>query len=275
MVLPGYFETLRIPMLAGRDVADLDRMDAPRVLVVSELMARTLFPGQSAMGRRVMVNMDGASPIAFEVVGVVGDARINAMGRPARMAMYASFYQFPRMTMRFAVRTGLAPDVLGGTVRRVVAARDRNIPVENLSSMERFISDSLVSQRVTAITLTLFSTAAMLLASLGLYGVLTYYVTQRTHEIGVRMALGADRRAVMRHVLARSGGLVVPGLVLGVVVSLWGVRLIGRLLYDVPPTDPATFAIVSACLAVVAFAASALPAWRAARIDPMRVLRGE
>jgi putative ABC transport system permease protein len=141
--------------------------------------------------------------------------------------------------------------------------------------MERLIGDSVTAERVTAITVTLFSAVALLLASLGLYGVLAYYVTQRTHEIGVRMALGADTRTVLWHVLARSGLMVIPGLGLGLVGAFAGTRLIERLLYNVAPTDAMAFATATVCLSAVALAASVWPAWRAARIDPVHALRGE
>jgi putative ABC transport system permease protein len=156
-----------------------------------------------------------------------------------------------------------------------VAKRDGDVAVENLLGLEQAIGESLVPERVTTITLVLFSALALLLASLGLYGVLAYHVTQRTHEIGVRMALGADTRAVLADVLARSGLMVMPGLGLGLAGALAGTRLIEGLLYDVPPNDPVAIAAATMCLAMVALAASALPAWRAARVNPVQALRGE
>ncbi|MGE5198727.1 MAG: ABC transporter permease [Rhodospirillaceae bacterium] len=275
IVLPGYFETLRIPLVAGRDLAPTDRDGAPRVLVVNQVMARTLFPGESPLGKKVMV-ATGTEPVALEVVGVVGDARIYGVGQPAPMTMYATAAQLPRgMGLNLMVRTSLAPTSLVGTVRKLAAARNPDVPVESLVGLDELIGESLAADRVIAITLSAFSAAALLLASLGLYGVLSYYVTQRTHEIGVRMALGANARTVLTHVLARSAFMVVPGLALGLGVSLAGSRMIERLLYDVRPTDPLSLAAAVVSLAVVAFLASALPAWRAARIDPVQALRGE
>jgi len=141
--------------------------------------------------------------------------------------------------------------------------------------MEQVIGESLVSQRVTTVTLTMFSGVALLLASLGLYGVLSYYVAQRTREIGVRMAIGADTRSVLALVLGHSARMVLPGLAIGVAASLAGARLIQDLLFEVPPTDPMTFLGVVSCLGVVAFIASTIPAWRASRIDPIRALKIE
>jgi putative ABC transport system permease protein len=275
VVLPGYFSVLRIPLMAGRDLAGSDRENAPRVLVINQVMARMLFPGENPLGKRVMV-ATGAGPLAFEVVGVVGDARIYGVGQDAPMTMYATAYQYSRaMGLNIMVRTELDPEALAGAVRKLVAARDRDIPVENLISMERLIGDSVTAERVTAVTVTLFSAVALLLVSLGLYGVLAYYVTQRTHEIGVRMALGADARTVLAHVLARSGLMVIPGLGLGLVGAFAGTRLIERLLYNVTPTDAMAFATAIVCLSAVALVASVWPAWRAARIDPVQALRAE
>lgn len=189
--------------------------------------------------------------------------------------MYASSYQFPKMMWRFAIRSNLDPDALKSTIRKLVAAHDRDVTVERLDAMEQLIGDSLVSQRVTTVTLSMFSGVAMMLAALGLYGVLSYYVAQRTREIGVRMAVGADTRSVLTLVLGRSAKMVLPGLIIGIAVSLTGARFLEELLFEVPPTDPATFAAVILCLSAVAFLASMAPAWRAARIDPIRALKSE
>ena len=273
VVLPGYFEAVGMPLVAGRDFTTSDRADTPRVAVVNETLARTFFPGEDPLGRRLVIDDD--PPVTYEVVGVVADARIDRVNRYVRAAAYRSFYQDPRTVMRLALRSTLAPDELATTVRRVVAARDRDVLVANTIELEQLIGDSIVSQRVSAITLTMFSVVALLLAALGLYGVLAYYVTQRTHEIGVRVAVGADPSAILKHVLGRSSVMVIPGLVLGLIASLASTRLIEHLLFEVPATDPATFGTVSGCLAVVALAASAWPAWRATRIDPVQALRGE
>ncbi len=273
VVMPGYFDAVGMPLLAGRDVGTTDRVDAPKVVVVNETLARTFFPGQEPLGQRLTV--DGNPPHTHEVVGVVADARIDHVGGRVRAAAYGPYFQEPRSVMRLVLRSGLHPDLLAATVRKAIAARDRNVLVANTVEMERLIGDSILSQRVSAVTLTIFSVLALALASLGLYGVLAYYVAQRTHEIGVRIAIGAEPGDVLRHVLRRSGMMVLPGLALGLVASLASVRLIENLLYETPATDPATFVTVIACLAAVALAASAWPAWRATRIDPVRALRAE
>jgi putative ABC transport system permease protein len=274
-VSPGYFSALRLPLIAGRDLARSDRAGAPPVMVINQLMAGTLFPGQDPLGKHVLVGDGGPAHIDYEVVGVVGDARIEAIATAPRWTMYVSLAQRSRPTTHLLVRTGQNPDVLARTIRRLVAARDASVPFESLVSLERLAGDSLRSDRVVALMLTLFSLVALLLASLGLYGVLSYYVSQRISEIGVRMALGADRAMVLRHVLGRSGTIVLPGLVLGLGASLAGTRLLSRLFADMPPADPATVVTATAALALVAAAASAWPAWRAASIDPVQAIRGE
>jgi len=275
VVLPGYFEAVRIPLLAGRELGKRDSEQAPLAMVINQRMARTLFPGVNPLGKRVAVDMGRATPAVFEVVGVVGDARIIAVGLGSPMTMYLSYDQFPNATLRFAIRTDLAPQTIAQAVRRLVAARNRDIPVENLVSMEDIIGDSLAPQQVTTVTLALFAGVALLLACLGLYGVLAYSVGQRTHEIGVRMAVGARRADVLRLVVGQGLKLALMGLGIGVLGGLAATRFLAGLLYGVTPTDPATFIAVSAVLAAVSLLAAYIPARRAMNVDPMVALRHE
>lgn len=275
IVLPGYFDAVRIRLLAGRDFGKADRANAPPVVIINELMARTLFPGRSALGQRVMADRGRPQPVAFEVIGVVGNARVDALDQNARMTFYLPYYQSPAETMRFAIRTDQDPESITQTVRRLVLARDRDIPVENLVSMERLIGDSLEPQRVTVVTLTVFSVVALLLACLGLYGVVAYSVSQRTHEIGVRMALGAEPGDVLRLVVGQGAVLAMIGVGIGVAGAIGLTHFLAGLLFEVRPTDPVTFATVSMGLVGVALLASLVPARRAAKIDPMIALRYE
>ena len=275
VVLPGYFETLRIPIVVGRDLAETDRNGTRSVLVINQAMARRLLPGENPLGKRIIMPRGGEGPLALEIVGVVGDARIYGVGVRAPMTMYASVRQMPANALNLVLRTETDPQLLIGAVREAVAARNRDVAVENLVRMEDTIGDSLAPEQVMTITLVMFSAVALLLASLGLYGVLAYHVTLRRHDIGVRMALGATPRTVLLNVLARSGLLVAPGLALGLAGALAGTRLIARQLYDIAPHDPIAIVIATATLAVVACGASALPAWRAARVNPVQALRGE
>jgi putative ABC transport system permease protein len=275
IVLPGYFDAVRIPLLAGRDLGKIDSRNAPLAMVINQKMARDLFTETNPLGQRVSADLGGPKPTTFEVVGVVGDARIEAIGLEAPMTMYLSYYQFPNLTLRFAIRTDLAPESITRTVRRLVAARNRDIPVENLVSMEEIIGDSLASQQVTAVALALFAMVALLLACLGLYGVLAYSVSQRTHEIGIRMALGANRREVLRLVLKQGMTLALGGIAVGTVAAFGLTRLFKNMLYGIAPDDPATFVAVLAILTMVAALACAIPARRAAKVDPMEALRYE
>jgi putative ABC transport system permease protein len=274
VVMPGYFRTLGIPLVAGRDLAPSDRQGTPRVIVVNGVMAREFFPGENPLGQKVMVAGDPA-PMDFEVVGVVGDARIGSAGDDVMAAAYVSAHQRGLRRANVILRSQMAPASLTRAVAKLLASKDPDIPIDPLASMGSIIDESLLPRRVTAITLTAFSAVALLLAAIGLYGVLAYYVTQRTHEIGIRIALGAGAGVVLGHVMRRSAMMVGPGLAIGIVASAACARVVEGFLYDVPPTDPATYAGVSLCLAAVAFAASAWPALRAARIDPVRALRGE
>jgi len=273
VAMPGYFEAMRMPLVAGRDLAPTDRQDTPPVVVVNETLARRFFPGKDPLGQRMVIATDPSR--AYEVVGVVADAHLDGVDRSVRAAAYNPYFQDPRTVMRLAVRTSLPPGELEGTVREVIEARDPNVLVDNVMAMRQLMGDAIVSQRVSAITLTLFSLVALLLASLGLYGTLAYDVAQRTHEIGVRIAMGAEPARILTHVLLRSGVMVLPGLALGLMASLAGAGLIEHLLYEVHGADSGTLAAVTACLAAVALAASAWPAWRATRIDPVRALRSE
>jgi putative ABC transport system permease protein len=272
-VLPGYFDAVHIPLQAGRDFRRGDRENAPLTMVVNERMARTLFADRSPLGRRVSVDMGGPQPATFEVVGVVGDVRLSSGGDSAPVTMYLSSYQFPDTRLRFAIRTDRDPELITQSVRRLVLARDRTVPVDNLVSMENVISDSLVPQRTISVTLALFATVALVLACIGLYGVLAYSVNQRTHEIGVRIALGANRREVLGLVLKRGMAMTLAGVAVGIVAAFGLTRLLKDMLFGIEPNDPATFMAVSVLLTLVAALACAIPARRAAKVDPMVALR--
>ena len=275
IVLPGYFETMGMPIVAGRDVSSEDTSDTPRVLVINQTMAGTLFPGEDPLGQRVAVDMGGDSPVVHDVVGVVGDARLTSIGSSPRMAMYHSYHQRRTSTMRLAVRTATPPEALTRVLRDAVWRHDPDIPVKEVVPMDGLISDSVSPQRVISLTLALFAGVAMLLAALGLYGVLSYYVGQRRHELGIRMTLGARSPAIVRLVLVKGLVLVVVGLALGTAGAMAGARLLRRMLYHVEPSDPLTFATAALLLTAVSVAACLAPALRAARVDPMVVLKAE
>ena len=274
LVMPGYFTTLGMRLLSGRDLEPSDRLGTPAVMVVNEAFIRDFFPGENPVGQRVMVAR-GKEPLDCVVVGVVADARTEVLGPDPFPTFYLSANQMGLANLRVLLRSRLPAQQVEATIRKLVTARDGDIPVDPLVSMASLVSDSIVAPRVTTLTLTAFSLVALLLAALGLYGVLMHHVARRTHEIGVRLSLGASTGTIVRDVLRRSALMVAPGLAVGVLVALGSTRLVEGLLYGVPPTDPITFVAVTVSLALVALAASAWPAWRAARVDPVRALRAE
>lgn len=274
-VMPGYFETMGIPILAGRDVTQGDVSGAPQVIVINRTMAETLFPGEHAVGRRVMVDMGGDQPEAFEVAGVVGDVRVSSLGSAPRMTMYHSFYQFPNGRMRLALRTAVDPTTITTALRERVWKLNGDIPVEDVISMRAVVAESVASQRVVCAILLVFAVIALLLAAIGLYGVLAYWVVQRTHEIGVRVALGASAWHIVRTIAARGLMLVGTGMVVGLVAAAGSTRWIRLELYQVQVTDLQTHAFTVAVFLLVALAACLLPSWRALRVDPIVALRVE
>jgi len=273
VVFPGYFQAMGIPLLQGRDIDRSDTEDSPPVLVINETMARTLFPDQNPLGRQVVV--DVGEDMTAEIIGVVGDVRMSAPRYSARLAMYGSYFQQPYYRMRLAIRTATDPTSIAPGLRDAVWSQDRDIPVADLSTMSELISRSVSSDRVMAFSLSLFAAVAMSLAAIGLYGLLAYYVSKRVHEIGVRVALGAGTKDIVKLVVNRGLKLVVAGLVAGLMAAFWSTRLIQQMLFNVEATDPVTFATVCLFFGIVALIACLVPAWRALRVDPLLALQAE
>jgi len=271
--LPGYFKTMGIPLLAGRDIAETDGEGSPRVMIISESMAEFYFPDQNPLGQKL--NVDLGEMVPHEVVGIVGNARLNRITSLPSHAMYMSFRQVQRETMRLAVRTLGNPSALIRPIRQILLEKDRNVPMAEPATMISVLDDRLSDFRIVTISLGLFSSFALLLALVGLYGVLAYYVSQRYHEIGVRIVLGATRRQVAKLILSRGMGMVVVGLLFGLAGSYWATRLIQQLLFEIEPTDPATFILTASFFAAVALLACLLPAMRATRIDPAIIIQAE
>jgi putative ABC transport system permease protein len=273
VVFPGYFQAMGIPLLQGRDIDRSDTEGTPPVLVINETMARTLFPDQNPLGRHVAV--DVGEEMTAEVIGVVGDVRMSAPRYDPRLAMYGSYFQQPYYRMRLAIRTVTDPASIAPQLRAAVWSQDRDIPVADLSTMSELISRSVSSDRVMAVSLSLFAAVAMSLAAIGLYGLLAYYVSKRIHEIGVRVALGAGSGDIVKLVVNRGLKLVVAGIVAGLVAAFWSTRLIQQMLFNVEATDPATFGAVCVFFGTVALIACLIPAWRALRVDPLLALQAE
>jgi putative ABC transport system permease protein len=271
-VSPDYFRTLGVPVLRGRAFNERDSRDAPGVVIVNESMARSAFPGEEALGQRLVVGMDSKPR---EIVGVVGDVRHSALKEEPKPEMYVPYPQAPRAAFTLAVRTTVEPESLMSSVTSAVQSVDKDQPVYNVKTMEQFRSASVAQSRFNAYALSIFAAIALVMAAVGIYGVMAYSVTQRTHEMGIRIALGAQPGDVLRLVVKQGMLLALLGIVVGLAASLALTRVMSSLLYGVAATDLLTFATVSAALALIALTASYLPARRATRVDPMVALRYE
>jgi len=273
IVTPGYFETMGIPFVAGRDIAATDGTDAPRVMVITQSLAELFFPGQNPLGRTLLVDMGEIT--AHEIVGVVGNARLRRITNDPFHAMYMSYSQTARQRMRLSVRSLNDPATLIAPIREIVKSKGTNSPLANPVTMETIIDDALSDFRVVTSSLGLLSLIAVLLALVGLYGVLAYFVSQRHHEIGVRMTLGATARHVANLVLTRGMALVATGVAIGLIASYWATNLVQRLLFGIERTDPLTFLATATGFAAVATIACLVPALRATRVNPVIILKAE
>jgi putative ABC transport system permease protein len=272
-VTPDYFNTLQIPLQQGRVFTDQDDMQTPKVALVNEAMARQLWPGESPIGRRLWVRKD--EKFWREVVGVVSDTK-GELDKPAEPQLYVPYAQDQNWPwLSFVVRTKGEPAALAGSVREAVRSVDKRIATYNVKTMNDVVLRSAAQWRVPMLLLSAFAGVAMLLAMLGIYGITSYYVTQRTHEIGVRMALGAQIADVLRLVLRRAMLLAVVGVGIGVLGAFAVTRYLTSLLYGVRPFDAITFVSVALGLVLVALIASLIPARRATKVDPLVALRYE
>jgi len=271
-VSPGYFKTIRLPLVAGRDVAEQDAIDAPAVVVVNETFARREWPNASALGQRIrFLDTDRW----LTVVGVARDAKHFGPADEPRPQAYIAYTQSPQIFTSVVVRTRNEPMAYGTLVREAIWRVDRDQPVWKIRSMESLVDSSLGSKRVLLGLVTAFATVAVVLAGVGIYGVMSFAVTQRTHEVGVRMALGARGGEVLRLIVGQGLKLTGIALVIGLVASLGATRVLASQLFGVSPSDPLTFASVPVLLGVVAAVACYLPARRASRLDPLVALRRE
>ena len=273
LVLPGYFDAMGIPLLVGRDVTDTDDDNSALVLVISEGMAEALFPGEDPLGRTLALDGGREEPIVVDVIGVVGDVTTSRLAGDGWYAMYTSYRQWGAATMGAAIRTRGAPGSVTPAVRDVLRQLDGDVPLADIRTMDDVLSQSVSDRKAIAAVLGMFAVVALLLAALGLYGVLAYHVATRTHEIGVRIALGATVGGVTQVVLRRGLRLVAAGLLLGLPAALLSARLVQGMLFGVGTADPVTFAGVSVFLGGIAVVACLVPAMRAARTDPVEAFR--
>ena len=267
-----FFRALQVPLLAGRVFDTRDDENAPKVVVVNETTAKRHFgSSDAAVGKRLTIWRDEKFP--REIIGVVGDTKVDTLEREANEQIYVPHAQDPGWNfMALVIRTAGDPAAFVPVLRREVQALDKDQPLYNIRTYEDVVSQSLGTRRVSMQLFTVFACAALLLAAIGIYGVMAYNVTQRTQEIGIRMALGAQSGDVLRMVVTQGMVLVLVGIVVGVAGALGVTRLLDSLLFGVNPTDPLTFAVISLLLALVALLACYLPARRAAKLDPMKAL---
>ncbi|HEX8144775.1 MAG TPA: ABC transporter permease [Pyrinomonadaceae bacterium] len=272
MISADYFRVMSIPLMKGRTVSERDTKDAPAVVVVSETLAGRYWPNEEAIGKRLTM---GFEKTPREVVGVVGDVRQNSLDVETPLAVYLPYQQFPYAGMTLVVRTASDPQTMASVARREVQTIDQSLPVSNVRSMEEVVSNSVSQRRFSMTLLGLFATVALLLAAVGIYGVMAYSVAERVHEIGIRIALGAQGRDILRLIVGQGMILTLAGVALGLAGAFLLTRLMSSLIYGVSATDPLTFAGVSLSLSAVALLACYIPARRATRVDPMEALRYE
>jgi putative ABC transport system permease protein len=272
-VSPSYFATMAIPIVAGRAFNDRDDKDAPRVAIISAAMAQRYFPGESPIGKRINVV---TGPESFrEIVGVVADVKQKGLTREITPHVYEPFSQAPDRFMTLLVRSSHDAAALVPTIRGKVFELDPELPLQRVSTLDTVISNSIRQQRFASVVLSVFAVVALLLALAGLYGVISYSVAQRTRELGIRVALGAQVSDVLSLVLKQGMKYVLLGEVVGILGGLALTRLLGGLLFGVSPTDALTFVLVAVSLFLVALAACYVPARRATKVDPLKALRYE
>jgi predicted permease len=259
-----------IPLLAGRDFTDRDNRESPLVLVVNRTAAERYWPDEDPVGQSIQVGESIA-----EIIGVVGDVRQLSLAQEPTPAVYSAFTQISRVGMTLVVRTTDAPLNTLATVQRAIWEVDPDQPITQISTMDELVLGSVAQPRFSMTLLSVFAGLALALASVGIYGVISYSVSQRTHELGLRMALGAQTADLLKLILRHGATLAGVGIGIGVVVAFFLTRLMESLLFGVAAFDPATFAFVSVLLGLVALLATTIPALRATRVDPMVSLRSE
>ena len=272
VVGPDFFQTMGIPLVRGRAFDGRDRRGAPGVVVVNEEFARRYYPGQEAVGKRLRTESDGPS---LEIVGVARTARYRSLREPPLPFIYLPLAQDYQPGMTLMVRTEGDPLEAVAGVRAAAEGVDKGVPLFNVTTMARHVGESLANDRLVAVLLGIFGGVALLLAVVGIYGVVSYAVARRTHEIGVRLALGAQPADILSLVVRQGMAPVVVGGVVGLAAAFALTRVASGLLFGVSATDPLTFAGVVSLLAGVALVACYIPARRAARVDPLLALRHE
>ena len=271
----NYFQTMSIPLLQGREFTEHDRDGNPTALIINETAARRYWPAQNPVGSRLSFTTGRTQPTWLEIVGVVKDVLHDGLESPAKPTIYLPFLQSAQAFMVTVVRTDIDPAGLSSAVRGAIAAVDKDQPVLMTRTMADIYLDSVAQRRFNTALLVAFGTLALLLAVVGVYGLMAFAVARRTHEMGVRIALGAERWDVVKLVLGQGLRLAFFGIAFGLAIAFFLTRFLSKLLFNVPQTDPATFILVPLCLGGIALLASYIPARRAIRVDPVVALRYE
>jgi putative ABC transport system permease protein len=274
VVADDYFRTMGIPLVAGRTFNERELTQPSGVVIINETMARRYWPGEDPVGKRILIEMKDENSMN-EIIGIVKDTKVQGLDEPSRPMSYWPIPELPYPGMSYVIRTDGNPAAVVGLVRDAIWAIDRDQPLADVRTMDQVIGETLSRARFTTLLLGVFSLVAVLLAAIGIYGVMSYTVAERTQEIGIRMALGAEPGAVVRLVVRQGLLLAGIGTGAGLLVALGVTRLLGSMLFEMSPSDPVTFAGVAAGLVVVATVACFIPARRAARVDPMEALRYE
>jgi putative ABC transport system permease protein len=274
-VSPGYRGAMGIPLQRGRDLADTDTPDSPAAILINETAGREIWPGEDPLGKRV--RLGGLDKAWCTVVGIVGDVRQEALDQSPTMQFYVPHAQwpFPDSDMIFAIRTSGKPAAMADTARQVLRSLDSNQPISRVRPLEEYVGLSVQARRFSLALVAAFAAMALLLSVVGIYGVTSYTVMQRTREIGIRTALGARQSNILSLVLGQGFLLILGGIALGVGLSAALSGFLVSMLFETRPTDPATYVVVPVLMAAVATAACWIPVRRATRVDPVLALRHE
>jgi len=272
IVSPGYFPTLDIPLIKGRDFSDRDKRDGPNAAIINNDLARVYFPNEDPLGKRITFD-DGQNWIS--IVGVIGDVKQLGLDSSAQPEVYLPYLQAPSLSMSLVVRAANDPLSLAAAVKNQIQTIDKDLPIDDAQTLQQLLAESVSGRRFNMLLLTVFAVVSLLVAIVGIYGVMSSAVTQRTQEIGIRMALGARAADVLTMVVRNGMSLALIGVAIGLAGSFALTRLLATLLFQVTPTDAVTFTGVSICLIVAALMACYIPARRATKVDPLVALRSE
>ncbi len=273
-VTPNYFRAMDIPLLKGRDFTERDDANAPKMLLINERMAKQYWKEENPIGQRINIRY-GTGTVVREIVGIVGNIKHFGLDQDVQPEMYMPVYEGPEYFLYLVARTTSNPLAVVKMIQREVARIDKDQPVANIRTMENTFSESVAPRRFSVFLITVFAGITLVLSSIGIYSVISYSVAQRRNELGIRMALGAQARDILKLVVGQGFKLILLGILIGLAGAFAVTRLLSSLLFNVSTRDPFIFIVISLSLAFVALLASYIPARRATKVDPMMALRYE